>query len=192
MQLLPTINMTLVRSFICFLIIMGIGSCNEPSQNTKFDIQANIDEFKKAILSGQSYFLMQEDDSIGEWGGTKVFINIKSELANNIITVDIKKVLASKEPPPPPHSDSINVYNDKLTILNSKNIRVDENQIELVFNAILELTDHKMRDLEIGKVCSGFGFKNFVSNSDSTFLIRDCQSIRWNNFQELKKSLKVD
>lgn len=174
---------------LLLLIFITMGACADKTHNRNIYSTANLDEFKKSILSGQSYLLMQEDDSLGEWGGNKVFIKIKNLNDSEEIIVDLKKVRASYEPPPPPNSDSSDLYYNNLIILESKSVPVDEDEIEMALKAILELVEHKTNDSNIGKICSGWGFRNMIVNSDSTFVISDCQSIQWGNFQKLWKSV---
>ncbi|MCM4165972.1 MULTISPECIES: hypothetical protein [unclassified Arenibacter] len=177
------------KSILAIMILAILNSCGEQPMNTNIASTSEIESFKESILLGQSFELSQQDDSLGEWGGNRVIIQIKKMPKEKELCADIKKIKGTKEPPPPSHSPLLQAYYERLISQESSCIPLDKNQVDLAYRAILELTKHKLND-PIPQF-SQFGLINFITNKDSTFIIHDHSSIKWSNFQALKKSLNI-
>ncbi|RTE52248.1 hypothetical protein EHW67_18870 [Arenibacter aquaticus] len=176
------------KALILLIFLISFGSCVESKHQDQVNLK--LQEFKDAIYSGQTYLFYHQNDSIGEWGGTEILLKLKGDPESKKVLLDIKKVLASKVPPPPPHSDSLRIYYDKLTIIDTSDITLDDDQVLLAIKSISELSQRKL----ISTPNSGYycfdGHKHEIINADSTLIISDCTSLPWESFLELNRSLK--
>lgn len=146
------------------------------------------ESFLQSINEWQEIELIQTDDRYGEWGGNTFIFRIYKMADSDSILADYKELEGSQEPPPPPDPDSLRQpwYNYKPVVMERKGIKLSTTEKELIQKAILELTINK---LENKNSISHSGISNTVISQDSTLVIRDYPSIKWSNFQLLKKSV---
>ena len=164
--------------FLGFLIV----SCesqekSEPEEN-----------FLKSLNEWQELQLIQTDDRYGEWGGNTFIFRIYKNADSNSILADYKELEGSPDPPPPPDPDSIIKpwYDYKPVVMEKKGIKLSAGEKELIQKSVTELTINK---LENENRISHSGISNAVIFQDSSLIIKDYPSIKWSNFQKLKKSV---
>lgn len=167
-----------------FTILLGflVVSCqnqekSEPEKN-----------FLKSLNEWQELQLIQTDDRYGEWGGNTFIFRIYKNADSDSILADYKELEGSPDPPPPPDPDSITKpwYDYKPVVIEKKALKLSATEKELIQKSILELTIQK---LENEDRLSHSGISNVVIFQDSSLIIKDNPSIKWSNFQKLKKSV---
>jgi hypothetical protein len=183
---------------ILFCAALMIISCNNQSKPDtekakRTEIQENNreqkkTEFNKSIIleNWQELTLIQTDDRYGEWGGNTFVIKIYKNSTSNNYFADYKEYKGSTEPPPPPkHSNQYFPWYIYKPVINQKNeIKLNENQIELIHKAVISLTSQKLSNENL---LAHSGIKNEIILKDSTFIINDFPSFKWNEFHKLKR-----
>lgn len=130
--------------------------------------------------------LAQTDDEFGEWGGNSDIILIFSD--GEKLYANYSRYLGTYEPPKPPKENEILKKWYDYEELESKidSVELNSEQIELVENAILELTELKINSKSYP---ANAGIVNKVISRDSSLIIEDYPSKEWKSFQNLKKSI---
>ena len=163
-------------------IIFGIilASCAEdnPKNSSKTELEY--------IYRWNQIELTHTDDKYGEWGGDTDVIIVYSD--GEKYYADYYKFLGSEEPPKPPSENEIT---NKWHIFGKLELKIDsiqikDKEIELIENAIIELTKLKINSQWNPAF---IGIRNSVISSDSDLRIIDYPSNKWESFQILKKSL---
>jgi len=187
-ETLPTIKTAMKKVFI-LLIILILTGCVEKSQESNENKKAYITENKERALifidRWNEIELSHTDDKYGEWGGDSDIIRIYSD--GYKIYADYRRYLGSKEPPPPPkeNEQSKKWYEYKTLQTKIDSIELNEKEKQLAENSIFELIKNRVRNesIQLG------GIKNNIIAQDSSLIINDLNSIKWNSFQMLKNEL---
>jgi hypothetical protein len=163
-------------------------SCNQSKEVE--DQQKGKFEYLKFIDWNQEVRLTQKDDKYGEWGGDTYLIKVYENSLNHSLLADYREFKGLDGPPPPPTNEelkSILSWDELRTpIVKKDSIPVNYNEKELIDKAIRELLQRKIRSEH---TVSHSGIHNQVILNDSTLIISDSPSFKWNSFQELKRSL---
>ncbi len=146
------------------------------------------ENFLKSLNEWQELQLIQTDNRYGEWGGNTFIFRIYKNADSDSTLADYKELEGSPDPPPPPDPDSIIKpwYDYKPVVMEKKGMKLSATDKELIQKSILELT---IKKLENENRISHSGISNAVIFQDSSLIIKDYPSIKWSNFQKLKKSL---
>ncbi|AXO79963.1 hypothetical protein DZC78_06030 [Olleya aquimaris] len=178
---------------ILFIFIFGILLTNcadkkdkpEKTKITKSD-KAKSEKEIEYIDRWNQIELAQTDDEFGEWGGNSDIIVIFSD--GEKIYANYSRYLGSYEPPKPPKENEApkKWYEYKEIESRIDSIELNSEQIELIENAILELTKLKINSKTYP---SHSGIVNTVISRDSSLIIEDYPSKEWKSFQNLKKSI---
>ncbi|WP_417887965.1 hypothetical protein [Zunongwangia sp.] len=178
---------------VVLILLIGIlfANCadkNEKLETTEINKSGNITSEKKLkyIDRWNQIELAQTDDELGEWGGNSDIIIIYSD--GEKIYANYSRYLGSYQPPKPPKENEEPNKWYKYKELEDKvdSIELNNVQIELIENAILELTKLKINSKSS---FSHSGIINRVISRDSSLIIRDYPSKEWKAFQNLKKSI---
>lgn len=192
----PQLNLIALRiklNCLVFGLLLTLLSC-KPNTNTSFRPESELEfngEYLKSLDSYQEIILIQTDDRLGEWGGNTFIVKIYIERDAETIVADYKELEGTREPPLPPSpnesSDSIdNWFGHKSIITEINKIKLTENDKKLIEDAIIELIKHKIRNTDS---FGHSGISNRIMYKDSSLIVEDYPSIKWSNFQKLKKSL---
>lgn len=167
-----------IAIILAFLIV----SCDSKEKPKAGEI------FLQSINEWQELQMIQTDDRYGEWGGNTFIFRIYKKTDSDLILADYKELEGSPDPPPPPDPDSIIKpwYNYKPVVVEKNALKLSAAELELIQKSILELTIQK---LENEDRISHSGISNVVIFQDSSLIIKDYPSIKWSNFQKLKKSV---
>ena len=180
-------------NYLVFGLLLTLLSC-KPNTNNSFkpesELKFNV-EYLKSLDSYQEIILIQTDDRLGEWGGNTFIVNIYMESDTETLVADYKEFEGTKEPPPPPSPDESfdsidNWFGHKSIITEIKKVKLTENDKKLIEDAIIELIKHKIRNTDL---FGHSGISNRIMYKDSSLIVEDYPSIKWSNFQKLKKSL---
>jgi hypothetical protein len=178
-----------MKKVFILLIILILTGCVEKSQESNENKKAYITENKERALifidRWNEIELSHTDDKYGEWGGDSDIIRIYSD--GYKIYADYRRYLGSKEPPPPPkeNEQSKKWYEYKTLQTKIDSIELNEKEKQLAENSIFELIKNRVRNesIQLG------GIKNNIIAQDSSLIINDLNSIKWNSFQMLKNEL---
>ena len=117
------------------------------------------------------------NDKCGEWGGDKEIINIYKVECRDEIMADYEIILKNcSENEPKKGENRIEKVSIKLT----------NNEKKLVNDCIQELINAKLTNRIF---ITHSGIHNSIIFKDSTFIIKDYPSIKWETFENLKESL---
>jgi hypothetical protein len=176
------------KFLISTAIILFTTSCTNKEKTEELSY-LNI-EYLKFIDWNQEVRLTQTDDKYGEWGGDTFLIKVYENSLNHTLLADYREFQGLEEPPPPPTEEELksNLSWDELRtpLVKKDSIPINYNEKELIDKAIRELLQRKIRS---ENTVSHSGIYNQVILNDSTLIISDSPSFKWNSFQELKKSL---
>ena len=148
-------------------------------------------EYLKSVNYSKEINLIQTDNRDGEWGGNTFIIRIYRDPQTSELLADYKELENNIENPSPPSDtnkfDNSNFgYGRKKVIVEKNEIAVNKTDEVVIENAIIELIKSKInREL----IPSHSGYVNKIISNDSTLLVDDHLSIKWNNFKKLQKSL---
>lgn len=129
--------------------------------------------------------LSHTDDKYGEWGGDTDLIVIYFD--GKKVYADYSRYLGDKIPPPPPKENEGPKKWYEYQTLESRinNIELNENEKHLAEAAIIELLKNKLSN----NLIPVSGPINRVVTKDSSLIIYDYNSTKWELFQELKTEL---
>ncbi len=156
------------------------GTIKSEKTKTESEIKLEyIDRWNKIELA-------QTDDEFGEWGGNSDIIVVYSD--GEKIYANYLRYLGSYEPPKPPkeNEEPKKWYEYKELEKTIDSVELNREQIELIENAIMELTKLKINSKSS---FSHSGIVNRVISKDSSLIIEDYPSNKWTEFQKLKKSI---
>ena len=180
---------------ILLITIIGILFANCADKKDKLDATETIKSKKtkseseiklEYIDRWNKIELAQTDDEFGEWGGNSDIIIVYSD--GEKIYANYSRYLGSYEPPKPPKENEEPKiwYEYKELEKTIDSVELNSEQIELIENAIMELTKLKINSKTYP---SHSGIVNTVISRDSSLIIEDYPSNKWESFQRLKKSI---
>jgi len=156
-----------MRTIFCFASIFLL-SCNFSSKTCEL----------KSITNVNKLYLTQKDDKCGEWGGdTRQIVIYRYDFTGDLFA-GVRHLIRLC----PPEMDEIEE-------LNVKEIKISQEQEFLVLKTIEELVNSK---LSTENRPAHAGYRNRVFFNDSSFLVDDYPSIRWETFESLYSSLTTD
>lgn len=127
------------------------------------------------------------DDKYGEWGGDTDIILIYSE--GNELYAKYSRYCGSTSPPRPPKENEKNKewYEYLKLEFTIVGIKLNDSDKKLIADVILELLNNRLKNTtEIGFG----GNRNSIVSKDSSLIIYDYPSIKWNSFEKLKTELR--
>jgi hypothetical protein len=144
------------------------------------------DNFLDCVDYQNEIKLSHADDRYGEWGGDTDLILIYSD--GNEIYAKYSRYLGSVNPPPPPKENEgpIIGYEHLKLEFTIDSIKLDYSDRELIEKTIFELLKSRLRN---STALSHSGVYNYVVSKDSSLMVLDYPSIKWENFQKLKAKL---
>ncbi|PNW27013.1 hypothetical protein [Formosa algae] len=178
---------------ILLILIIGILFANCADKKDKLEATEIIKSDKAKSEKEIEYIdrwnqieLAQTDDEFGEWGGNSDIIVIFSD--GEKLYANYSRYLGSYKPPKPPKENEIpkKWYEYKELESRIDSVELNSEQIELIENAILELTELKINSKSYP---AHSGIVNTVISRDSSLIIEDYPSKEWKSFQNLKKSI---
>ena len=171
-------------------LLLAIFITNYNGIDTDVSKRVYNDDFDWLWL-GDTLELLQQDDKCGEWGGDieriKIFWESEKWKSRKLLGYYIKEAY---------NCDTLSrvgyMYDEAIpTIYQSKEIELTNQQIELLKEVIMDLTEHKLNNhLPFGH--SGIVNIVRVKGKDSisnNLYIRDYPSFRWNKFHKLKNEI---
>ncbi|MRT16168.1 hypothetical protein F3C99_04280 [Vitellibacter sp. q18] len=194
-----------LKVILTILILTTLLACNENSTTEKITKtkttetqQKNKSSNTENIVSDKllSYIgflneivISHTDDKYGEWGGDTDLIKIYSD--GNEIYANYYRFIGSSKPPMPPKKEEKSKKWYEYKTLESKidSIKLNEHEKQLVVNAIVELLKSKLNNEDFP---AHSGIYNRVISKDSSLIINDYPSIKWESFQKLKTELKTE
>jgi len=176
-------------------MIIGILFTNCADKKDKLDVAETIKlektetekEFKLEYIDRWNKIeLTQTDDEFGEWGGNSDIIIVYSD--GEKIYANYSRYLGSYEPPKPSkENEELKKWYEYKELENTiDSVELNRKQLELIENAIMELTKLKINSKTYP---SHSGIVNTVISRDSSLIIEDYPSNKWETFQRLKKSI---
>ena len=177
---------------ILILFTLGVlfASCADKETQIKTGNLADTKNINKVELEyvdkwNQIEFA-QTDDKYGEWGGDTEIILVYSD--GKKYYANYAKHLGSQEPliAPIENKEIKKWYEYKKLDFKIDSVKLDQNKIALVENAILGLVKQKIQN---PSYISHSGIYNSVITRDSSLVIDDFPSGKWLDFQKLKNSL---
>ncbi len=170
-----------------------LASCSDKKAEIKADNSVDVAVTKNMNKAELQYVdrwnqieLSHTDNKYGEWGGDTDIILVYSD--GKKYYANYARYLGSYEPPKPPkeNQETKKWYEYKKPEREIDSIELSSKEIELTEISILELTKLKINSKSS---FSHSGIVNRVISRDSSLIIEDYPSKKWDTFQRLKKSI---
>ncbi len=161
-------------------LLITFTTLNISCDNRKSNLLNCIDSLNEIEIS-------HTDDKYGEWGGDTDLILIYSD--GNELYAKYSRYLGSDNSPLPPdeNEEPKKWYEYGKLEFTIDSIRLNYSDKELIEKVIFELLKSRLRN---PTSFTNGGIYNYVVTKDSSLIIQDYPSIKWENFQKLKAKLK--
>ncbi len=134
--------------------------------------------------------MFQTDDKYGEWGGNTYFLKMYRDSNSEQLMIDYTEYQGKAGPPDPPEPNSkekIYWFTGQPILFESYRLIATKELKAIISSSIQELIAARINNDEF---VSMSGVVNHVMYTDSTIIIQDYPSIKWNKFQETINKIK--
>ena len=142
------------------------------------------------INSHNELLLTHTNDKYGEWDGDTFRIRLYRNTETKELQLDYTEYQGEAAPPPTPEPNQElpkDWFWDQTILFQKKNIKVTAEHLELISKSISELASLRIEHYDIPAMS---GIHNKVMLSDSSLIIENYPSKKWNNFHTLKRAIK--
>ncbi len=169
--------------FVTLLLLQNSG-CSNQTEN-------KVEAYNfSSIQSNTELIMFQTDDEFGEWGGNTYYLKMYRNGESKQLMIDYTEYEGKAGPPDPPDPNSkekINRFSGQPILFETKKVVANNQVLELISNSIQELTLAKLNNDEYVTMS---GIQNQMMYTDSTLIINDYPSIKWDKFQEVINEIK--
>ncbi len=169
--------------FLTLLLLLNSG-CSD--QNEDKDEVYNF----SSIQFNNELIMFQTDDKYGEWGGNTYFLKMYRDSNSEQLMIDYTEYQGKAGPPDPPEPNSkekIYWFTGQPILFESYRLIATKELKAIISSSIQELIAARINNDEF---VSMSGVVNHVMYTDSTIIIQDYPSIKWNKFQETINKIK--
>ena len=164
------------------LLALIMSSFTENNGPAEHQADSKLFRFSKEIT------LTHRGDEYGEWGGDETTLKVYRDLGKKKMSVDLTITDGSANFPYAPKSKRDVPRDDKFPVVFEKyGVELSQVEMRLIEKSVLDLVKNKIRNEQI---FVNAGIFNSVISSDSSLLIKDYPSIKWDSFHELVKLIK--
>ena len=165
------------------IIILTCNSC------TNAPITDDILILDESLKFSKEMYLIRTDDKHGEFGGDTEINRIYRYGLKKELLADYKALDGSEYPPTAPGKINFatDYFQKKPIVLEQKKIKVTAIGEELIAKTVQQLVDSKLEN--DGAEFPFHGMYNIIAYRDSSFILHQFPSIRWSNFNDLKRLL---